>query len=312
VIARFATLAAGQVRSDNMQHSRVNRGGVSGRGGAVALALAMLLGVMAIVAVDSPPVGAAVTDTLTSGSTLPAGSSLQSADGRFVVAMQDDGNLVLYAEGRAVWSNGFAGLPPGSFAGWLAMQTDGNLVQYAPQGRNPTTQVAWWNTRTHGNPGARAVIQNDGNFVVYSASGRGLWSTQTDGILEPSREWTLRPNQTISPSPRVADPFTESVGFTLRSPNHRYVLVLQHDGNLVLYKTPGIAVWQSTTYGALPATGGWMGGDGNLVLANARGVRWQSGTAGHPNAYAVLQDDGNFVIYSTTGRALWNTGVHPM
>ncbi|HRI71516.1 MAG TPA: hypothetical protein PK156_45090, partial [Polyangium sp.] len=36
---------------------------------------------------------------------------------------------------------------------------------------------------------------------------------------------------------------------------------------------------------------------------------WASGTDGHPGAYLIMQDDGNVVIYSTEGRALWSTNT---
>src|SRR5260370_13061980 len=36
---------------------------------------------------------------------------------------------------------------------------------------------------------------------------------------------------------------------------------------------------------------------------------WHSGTGGHPGARAVVQVDGNFVIYSPTNVVLWSTGT---
>ncbi|MDX2394978.1 hypothetical protein ACWGHM_36625 [Streptomyces sp. NPDC054904] len=44
-------------------------------------------------------------------------------------------------------------------------------------------------------------------------------------------------------------------------------------------------------------------------------VRWHSGTAGNNDAYALLQDDGNFVVYKKDGGpgkggALWASGTY--
>jgi hypothetical protein len=50
------------------------------------------------------------------------------------------------------------------------MQSDGNAVVYG-SGR------ALWFTRSSGNPGARMVMQGDGNLVVYSTAGRALWQS---------------------------------------------------------------------------------------------------------------------------------------
>ncbi|NES87834.1 MAG: hypothetical protein F6K08_01750 [Okeania sp. SIO1H6] len=57
----------------------------------------------------------------------------------------------------------------------MAMQADGNLVIYADGGR------VLWASNTHGNPGAFLAIQQDGNVVVYTNRGVPLWSTGTNG-----------------------------------------------------------------------------------------------------------------------------------
>ncbi len=54
------------------------------------------------------------------------------------------------------------------------MQTDGNLVLYGP------SSSVVWASGTNGHPGARLVIQNDGNLVIYSGS-TPLWATGTSG-----------------------------------------------------------------------------------------------------------------------------------
>lgn len=82
-----------------------------------------------------------------------------------------------------------------------------------------------------------------------------------------------------------------------------YRLVMQTDGNLVLYSrsTP---LWASNTVGR----GGYatMQSDGNLVVYGDSGrAVWASNTAGNAGAYLVLQGDRNLVIYSAAGRALW-------
>ncbi|MBM0206319.1 VCBS repeat-containing protein [Micromonospora sp. STR1s_5] len=56
----------------------------------------------------------------------------------------------------------------------LVMQGDGNLVKYS-------NDVVQWASGTQGNPDAYAVLQSDGNFVVYDSRGTLLWSTQTTG-----------------------------------------------------------------------------------------------------------------------------------
>ena len=55
---------------------------------------------------------------------------------------------------------------------------DGNLV-LSDQFSGPRRVV--WASHTEGNPGARAAMQDDGNFVVYAADGRALWASTRPG-----------------------------------------------------------------------------------------------------------------------------------
>jgi hypothetical protein len=85
-------------------------------------------------------------------------------------------------------------------------------------------------------------------------------------------------------------------GEYLTSDNQRYSLVLESDGNLVLYAGRR-ALWRSTTQdqGVQRCT---MQLDGNLVLYSRNGQSvWSTGTDGRPGSFLVLQNDGNLVIY---------------
>lgn len=70
----------------------------------------------------------------------------------------------------------------------------------------------------------------------------------------------------------------------LLSLSGNYQLILQDDGNLVLYRSPGP----------------------NKV------AEWASNTQGQDSQYAILQTDGNFVIYGPDlpPNAFWATGSH--
>jgi subtilisin family serine protease len=97
------------------------------------------------------------------------------------------------------------------------------------------------------------------------------------------------------------------VNSRLTSPNGRYSLVVQGDGNVVVYAPGQRPLWHTHTFGA-PGTGLLLQPDGNLVAASGTTVRWHSGTWGNPDATLVLQDDGNLVLYDAAGRALFFTG----
>ncbi|MFF4406073.1 hypothetical protein ACFY2W_09590 [Streptomyces sp. NPDC001262] len=101
---------------------------------------------------------------------------------------------------------------------------------------------------------------------------------------------------------------THNMAFTSGSGNT--LLRLQEDGNLVVYKVTGEPkpAWQAENawhqgYEAI------MQEDGNFVLYNRdRRAVWASNTSGHPGAVLVVQDDHNVVIYSK-GQAIWQTNT---
>lgn len=120
-----------------------------------------------IIGVLAGPVAQAQGSELSPNETLVANDSRWSADGRFRLLMQGDGNLVEYGPSGALWSTRTGG-HPGSRA---VMQGDGNLVVYGPTG-NPL-----WASGTWGNSGTRLVVQNDSNVVMYAPSGPPLYAT---------------------------------------------------------------------------------------------------------------------------------------
>jgi hypothetical protein len=107
-----------------------------------------------------------------------------------------------------------------------------------------------------------------------------------------------------------------SRGQRLTSSNGRFNLVMQTDGNLVLYDgAPGQnPIWATGTWN-LPddrrPTYAELQTDGNLVLYNdARQPAWAAGVFGtFTNPYLEVQDDGNLVIYHNGRTAIWASGT---
>lgn len=97
-----------------------------------------------------------------------------------------------------------------------------------------------------------------------------------------------------------------AIGEELTSHNARVRLVMQGDGNLVLYRTDdGVPLWSSDTW-QQPVTHAVMQQDGNFVLyTDEEKPLWATNTDGNPGAWIVLQDDGNVVLYGDSGVALW-------
>ncbi|SNT56307.1 hypothetical protein [Actinacidiphila glaucinigra] len=107
-------------------------------------------------------------------------------------------------------------------------------------------------------------------------------------------------------------------GGELRSDNGRVRLVLQEDGNLVLYRVDtGKPLWATMSLkwpngsGRTPGkvTIVKMQTDGNFVGYDNQGKpQWASDTDGNSGAHVVLQDDGNLVVYAGP-HALWAAGT---
>ncbi len=89
-------------------------------------------------------------------------------------------------------------------------------------------------------------------------------------------------------------------GETLKSPNGQYQLILQNDGNLVLYNGSK-AIWSTGTQGK-QGRKLIMQSDGNLVLYGRGGPIWATNTSGNRDAYLKIQNDGNLAIY----KAVWS------
>ncbi|MGH7488575.1 MAG: hypothetical protein ACREMY_23695, partial [bacterium] len=94
---------------------------------------------------------------------------------------------------------------------------------------------------------------------------------------------------------------------TLTSPDGRFQLIHQSsDGNVVLYQgsTP---LWASGQAGASYAV---MQDDGNFVLYTSAGIpTWHSNTWGNPGAYLTVRNDGSAVILAPDGTLLWSTSA---
>lgn len=101
---------------------------------------------------------------------------------------------------------------------------------------------------------------------------------------------------------------TLSAGQSIWSPNGKYQLVMQTNGNLVEYGPSG-AVWATGT----PSSGNHvtMQTDGNLVVYTSGGqALWQSGTGGNSGGFVLdLENNGGLQIFGVGGRGLmWTAG----
>ena len=242
------------------------------------------------------------------------------------LSMQSDGNLVEYTSGgQALWSSGTSANPsndyrvdqtipsggvlfPGqtienaSKSCQLVFQANGNLVEY-----NSSNQVIWA-SNTAGKNSALLAMQPDGNLVIYNTTSNAIWASSTfltgaSLVVNPSGGFYLEGN---GGNGELFAGESLQEGQVLSVNN--YSLVMQYDGNLVLYGPSGGPVWSSGTSvtGSAYAV---MQTDGNLVIyKGAGGAAWSSGTGGPSPSILALQTDGNLVIYNAKG-PVWSSGT---
>jgi hypothetical protein len=242
-------------------------------------------------------VGSAVykgTDTLNASQALHKNEYMMTPDGNFVLLHQTDGNVVLYGPRfQPIWSTGTSG---NSNSSHLVMQPDGHLVLY-----NTSGQPMWYNNMS-GSGGNRLSLQADGNLVEYNTSGQAVWHVNTGRAMPTfspigqdhigiGTSWSLWPGQYI------------------RSTNGTRFVVLQNDGNLVLYGPGHHILWHSAT-GGMGVNQLLLQPDGNLVLYKSNGqAAWHTHGSGNSASHFTVQNDGNLVQYNGAGAPVWWSGT---
>lgn len=220
-----------------------------------------------------------------SGATIPSGQYLYSPQKRSVLRLNVNGNLELYTNFVKVWESKTAGLK----ATKLVNQSDGNLALYTEN------NVLVWSSGTSGNGPSELVLQPDGNLVLYSGS-VPTWSSATSAYKE-----SLVSNQFIISNGELLP------GQSITSPDRKYRLILQGDGNLVLY-SPNRATWSSATFGQMDKLR--LQGDGNLVLYDLSNKPvWSTKSFGTSARLLEMQQDANLVLY-TPSKHVWSSQTY--
>ncbi|MCJ1673048.1 MULTISPECIES: hypothetical protein [unclassified Rathayibacter] len=250
------------------------------------------------------------------------------------LVIQGDGNLVLYREddtpawassvNRTIPEPPFSSLSDGdelhrghqltSKNGLFraVMQRDGNFVGYGPDG-------ALWSTGTRGSDNTFVVDEGFATIIdadeqvkwISLPEGSGDVDTVTlgdNGVLSMDNEadavvWS---SQSELPGPSMYAPNTLKTDEILRSESLQYRVVMQADGNVVVYGPQG-AVWQTATSGAGSSLE--FTKDGALQVVTADGsVTWTAKPSGGTGPFRlVMQSDGNLVEYDGQGRAVWSS-----
>lgn len=233
--------------------------------------------------------------TMTPGTILKSNQYLQSGNETFRLIMQSDGNFVLYeqATGKALWNSGTRGT-----GNWAVMQTDGNLVVYN------ASNTPLWSSGTAAKPSSYLLVQDDGNMVIYTPL-RPTWATNT----------AVKTFATSSTGSGIIGSGRRLyAGDAVSSGNGTYSLIMQSDGNLVLYNVlKGSALWNTKTYGTgMSGVKAKLQTDGNFIVTDGADTKalFATWTQMYPSSFGAVQDDGNFVIYSPYMGVTWQTSSY--
>lgn len=142
-----------------------------------------------------------------------------------------------------------------------------------------------------------------------------------ENYFDPANTWlpprTLR-TRYQAPSVYLAPGSSLTVDQKMYTPDGNHYLVMQSDGNVVIYTQSNQPIWASGTYGKGNGCHLDMQDDGHLVLYSGSGrAIWASGTHvsrdakyGTPAAKPVrmvFENGGAMVLYSATGEAVWSS-----
>jgi hypothetical protein len=200
----------------------------------------------------------------------------------------------------------------------LNFETDGNLILSQTSGVSPSGSIIVWASGTGGrscaNKQCTLIFQADGNLVMYD-NGGAYWASNTSAnelsalSLGPAQELLITPAApylqirnanfdivwTATPQFALGNLTLLNGTFVLfRQPGEpNYALVMQDDGNFVLYSgaltASSKAVWASNT-----------SGDGGGCGVSPAGCR------------ATFQSDGNLVLYGSTAYWASNTATNEL
>ena len=244
------------------------------------------------------------------GDTLGPGEYIASESLLTVLYMEDDGNVVLATKRRIIWETGTSGRG----ASQLKLEADGNLEiqaadgtalwdpQYLPDKAGPAEPGAFMaSTAT-----AQLVVEEDGNLVAYNSPDHAAdgkwWEAGTAGR---GSQLTLIGGANLTAGMELgADEYIHNLDTSTP-----HMLVLQGDGNLVIYSPGQVPVWSSET-DTLDVVRVVVEQDGDVVFLDPDGrAVAHTDTGGNPDAFLRLGGDGNLVVYAREpgdDRPIWS------
>jgi murein DD-endopeptidase MepM/ murein hydrolase activator NlpD len=201
--------------------------------------------------------------------------------------------------------------PNGQFR--LILQGDGNLVEYG------IGNAVLWASNTSGQPGATAVIGKN-RAVDLMRNGKRIARWSSAGTAQSTR-FDVRGDGTMalfagtsaivnwsSYQDRVPAGNVILPGTTLRADSSNARTLTMMGNGMLVQRLNGAVAWLTTTtiynYNAYTS----VQKDGNLVVYSAQGkALWATNTSRAGGGQLLMQVDNNVVLYGKTDRRSWST-----
>ena len=199
---------------------------------------------------------------------------IYSPTGKYKLLYQPDGNLVIYrSDGTSVWASKTSGLESlDYFRCPLILDQNGRLRIETGTNKTKVIMDPKHSKKTY------LCLSNNGKMVIKdSQTHKAIWAL--GGPRKTSTNHDIFKNYFSNSWSYFEYKKTYTAPSSIYSPNLRFKLVLQSDGNLVSYD----------------------GMHGNMV--------WASKTNGKGITKLSVQSDGNVVLRTEAGKAVWSTGT---
>jgi hypothetical protein len=264
---------------------------------------------------------AAIHTVLKAGETLKAGEYLVSPGKTFFALMQADGNFVVVrGSGPANAKDVISDTKTKGAGNFAAMQADGNFVIYSAAGKPLFDTVTWG----LGNGDYTAVLQDDGSLVVRGTSANKqpvLWSSATGpnpafatagGAKVAADAAAAKKAAADAEAKKAADPAYQAAkraeqqeaAASIAKANAAKEAAAEAARQVALAKDKAEA--EAMQKKRVDDAAAKAKTDAAYILANTYRHSGEALTAGQElmsldldrNYYAVMQDDGNLVIYA--------------
>jgi hypothetical protein len=288
-------------------------------------------------------------DTLLVGDSLNKGDYLCS--GSYIAVMSNNGNLEIYNKpstltdctqtlpsslGKLLWTTNV----PGSTAVKAIIKSDASVALQDSAGVDIWTFNSYTApnillpgaTLTTGqvliNNGFTAIMQTDGNFVIYDINNSPVTASGTSGsnlIVKMRTDGNLVINTAANIDSTTVAPLWQS--YTNSTANANSVLSFNANGELEIINTSGYTIWSTKPITSLLAGGyittmqrfkngtymAYIQSDGKLIQFNNTTPEWNNNVTGTSRGNYVLymKTDGTFAIATTLNSTspIWTGGI---